>query len=244
MLPDLTVLVPLLMLAALAGAVRGFAGFGTGLVFMPIAAMLLPPVAALVILSVMDGFGGMRMIPEAWKVLDRRSLAFLIGGMLIGTPLGVWLLTSVEPETFRWIVSASVLAALIAIASGWRYSRKPGAALTAGIGGTGGVMGGFMGLPGPPVILMYLGGPQPPDQIRAGITLFLAAEVLVVLIALHLRGALEIWSLVTGAALIAPYLLTNWLGSLAFRRWGGGLFRPLAYIVMGAAALIGLPLFD
>lgn len=244
LLPDPSILLPLVILAMIAGAVRGFAGFGTGLVFMPVAATLMPPVMALVVLSVMDGFGGVRMLPEAWRAVNKRDLAFLVGGMLIGTPIGVWLVTSVEPDAFRWVVSITVILALIAIASGWRYRAKPGAALTTGIGGAGGLMGGFMGLPGPPVILMYLGGTAPAAQMRAGITLFLMAEVVVVLIALQVQGALLPKAVVTGAALILPFLMANWLGSLAFRRWGGGFFRPLAYVVMGSAALIGLPLFD
>ena len=48
---------PLLIFAVmLAGLVRGFAGFGTALVFVPLAAMVVSPVWTIVIMFVFDVF--------------------------------------------------------------------------------------------------------------------------------------------------------------------------------------------
>ncbi|HAV07572.1 MAG TPA: sulfite exporter TauE/SafE family protein, partial [Rhodobacteraceae bacterium] len=42
--------------ALIAGAVRGFSGFGTALVFLPVAGQFLSPIWALTVLTVMDAF--------------------------------------------------------------------------------------------------------------------------------------------------------------------------------------------
>ncbi|QEW20142.1 hypothetical protein LA6_002336 [Marinibacterium anthonyi] len=47
----------LIAAALLAGTVRGFAGFGTGMVFVPVAAQVLNPFWVLLVVLVMDLFG-------------------------------------------------------------------------------------------------------------------------------------------------------------------------------------------
>ena len=50
--------------AVLAGLVRGFSGFGTAMVFIPIAGQVLSPVATLIVLLVMDLIGPLpNMVP-------------------------------------------------------------------------------------------------------------------------------------------------------------------------------------
>ena len=51
----------------LAGAVRGFAGFGTGMIYMPIASQVLPPVWALVTMICLDLLGPLPAVPRALR---------------------------------------------------------------------------------------------------------------------------------------------------------------------------------
>ena len=50
--------------AVLAGLVRGFSGFGTAMVFIPIAGQVLSPVATLIVLLVMELIGPLPNIPS------------------------------------------------------------------------------------------------------------------------------------------------------------------------------------
>ncbi len=78
-------------------------------------------------------------------------------GALIGVPLGVLVLTSLTPELFRYAVSA-----VDAGAAGPAWSRACAIAgpvakpLIYATGGFAGLFGGAVGLPGPPVILLYM----------------------------------------------------------------------------------------
>ena len=51
--------------AFVAGLVRGFAGFGTAMIFLPIATQMLEPVWAVIVLILMDVIGPLPALPRA-----------------------------------------------------------------------------------------------------------------------------------------------------------------------------------
>src|SRR5258708_36542058 len=97
MLPHLDIFVPLSLIAALAGAVRGFAGFGTALVFIPIASGIVPPWQAVVILFVIDSVTTLPLVPAAVRICTWREVAPLSVGAAITVPVGAYFLLTVDP---------------------------------------------------------------------------------------------------------------------------------------------------
>ena len=142
-------LVWLLGAAFVGGLVRGFTGFGTAMVFIPVASLFLTPVSAIAALVVMDIFGPAPLLRRAWRAVDRAELGRLVLGGLIGIPLGTLALPALDPVAFRWGVSATSLTLLAVLASGWRYEGRPTARLMLAIGFAAGFLGGLAGLPGP-----------------------------------------------------------------------------------------------
>ena len=57
----------LIITVIFAGIVRGFSGFGTALIFMPIAASVTSPVWAIIIMMSFDIFGPLALLPRAWR---------------------------------------------------------------------------------------------------------------------------------------------------------------------------------
>lgn len=227
----------------LAGLVRGFTGFGTALVYVPVAARVLPPAEVVVTLLVMDLFGPLPLLAGAWRTGDRREVLRLAAGGALGVPVGVWLLTRAEPEVFRWIASALALALLALIAGGVRSPGRPGPALSSGVGALSGLMSGFSGMSGPPVVLFYLSGTGRPAAIRANLILFFSALEVFSLANFGLRGLLAPGTVLLGVLLALPYTLATIGGAALFRLRGDALFRRAAYLVVGGAALSGLPVF-
>src|SRR5262245_40240250 len=90
--------------AALAGLARGFAGFGAALIFMPLASTVVPPQLAAPILLTIDILGATGLIPRAWRESDRRNVAIMLGGALVGVPLGVYALIKGDPLVVRWAI--------------------------------------------------------------------------------------------------------------------------------------------
>jgi uncharacterized protein len=124
--------------ALAAGLFRGFSGFGTALVYIPVASRVVSPAEAVVSLLFMDLISTVVLTRGALKVANRPEALRLAAGGLAGVPLGVWLLTVAEPDTFRWIASLLALGLLALLVGGVRYEGRRGPVLTTGVGALGG----------------------------------------------------------------------------------------------------------
>ncbi|WP_282021835.1 TSUP family transporter [Ruegeria faecimaris] len=229
--------------AFLGGVVRGFSGFGTALIFLPIATPFLDPFKALTCLTIMDILGPLPNLRRAWREVDRGDLVRLVGGCALALPLGLWLLTTVDPHVFRYTVSLLAFLMLAILVFGLRYHGHVSRKMVLGIGGAGGFLGGVAGLPGPAVILFYMSRPLPVAVIRATILLYLFAFDFLLLGYLTGMDRITLPAVILGLALAVPNLAGNWLGGWMFRPEREKLYRAAAYLAIALAALSGLPLW-
>ncbi len=227
-----------------AGVVRGFSGFGTAMIFLPIAGQFLSPFAALTVLVVIDLFGPLPNVPRALRDGHPGDVARLGVGLFVAMPFGVWALSLVAPEVFRYGVSAVTLVLLILLVAGVRYRGALTRAMIFGTGALGGVMGGSVGLAGPPVILLYMASTQPPAVIRANTLIYLMLADVVLLGLLVAFGEFVLSAVALGLVLTVPYLLGNIAGAAIFRPESERLYRLAAYAIIATSALRGLPIWD
>jgi len=239
--PGLTVLALTFLLA---GLVRGFTGFGTALIFMPVGALFLPVPVAIVIVTVSGMLTWPLIVPRAFREADRREVAVLAGAAIVTAPLGVWMLGWVERDVLRWLVAAAAALTLAALVTGWRYRGRVRGAGLGLIGGAAGVLGGTTGLTGPPVILFYLAGRAGAAKVRANTFLFLAILDLGIMVNLVVQGLVDARAVWLAMILALPYGLAMSVGQALFRPERERLFRGLAYAVIAGAILTGLPLLD
>jgi uncharacterized membrane protein YfcA len=116
----------------------------------------------------------------------------------------------------------------------------PGTAETGATGLVSGVLTGFAGMPGPPVVPYYLRRAITPTLARASMmTIFMATSIAGVLSALALGVAT--WREPAFAAVLFPaVLLGNWLGHLAFGKVSDTAWRTFTGGVLGLAAVAAL----
>ena len=79
--------------------------------------------------------------------------------MILVFPAVLRLLTRTDPTIFRYLVSIMALFLLTSLLLGLRYKVHVRPCMLYGIGALSGLRGGFLGMPGPPVIFFYLSGP-------------------------------------------------------------------------------------
>src|SRR5438477_2525282 len=158
------------------GTARGFSGFGSALIFMPLASSMAAPRLVAALLLIIDFVAAAPLIPNAWKHADRKATAVMVFGALIGVPIGTYFLSRLDPVTTRWIISAFVFALLLLLVSGWRYRGADHAALSIGIGGLSGFCSGLAQTGGPPIVGYWLGRPISSVIARANILLFFGAS--------------------------------------------------------------------
>ncbi|WP_171130151.1 MULTISPECIES: sulfite exporter TauE/SafE family protein [unclassified Ruegeria] len=230
--------------ALLGGIVRGFSGFGTALVFLPIASPFLGPFGAIIALVIMDVFGPLPNLRRAWADVNKPDLARLLLACGLILPMGLWLLGRTEPEVFRYVVSGLSLTMLVILIFGLRYRGTVTGPMVFGTGAAAGFLGGIAGLPGPAVILFYMSRPLPVAVIRATILLFLLGFDVLMLGYLTGMGELSWTTASLGLVLAIPNVVGNLLGGWVFRPEKEHLYRGAAYVVIAAAALFGLPIWS
>lgn len=236
-------LIWLVLAVFIAGLVRGFAGFGSAMIIMPVASSILSPVEAVIFLVAAEMLGPLPNLPAAWREGRPRDVGVLMIGAVIALPIGLLCLSLINPLIFGWIISIAVIVLLSLTVSGWRYKGTLSRGLTIATGGLGGFMTGFAGIPGPPVIMLYMASQLPIWVIRANFLLYLLAIDLVLFPVLWLSG-LMVWKIaLLGLMVGIPNLIANVIGARLFDPQAERVFRNVAYVVIASSAIIGLPLW-
>src|SRR5450755_817467 len=222
-------------IALVSGTARGFSGFGSALIFMPLASSMAAPRLVAALLLIIDFVAALPLAPNAWKHADRKATAVMVSGALIGVPIGTWFLSRLDPVTTRWIISAFVFALLMLLLSGWRYRGKDHAALAIGVGGLSGFCSGLAQTGGPPIVAYWLGRPLPANVARANIMLFFAASDVFSVVSYAVTGLITIEAI--GFALIVGpvYAIGVALGAALFGRASETVFRAICYALIAAA---------
>ena len=231
-------------IAFVSGTARGFSGFGSALIFMPLASSMAAPRLVAALLLIIDFVAAAPLVPNAWKHADRRATAVIVLGALIGVPIGTWFLSRLDSVTTRWIISAFVFALLMLLLSGWRYRGKGNPAVSIGIGGLSGFCSGLAQTGGPPIVGYWLGRPIPSVMARANIMLFFAASDFFSVVSYALAGLITA-DAIRFSFLVGPvYGIGVWFGASLFGRASERLFRAICYVLIAAAVVIGLPAMD
>ena len=233
-----------LFLAALVGGlVRGFTGFGFAMVFVPVAAAAVGPAAAVGLIWVVDApfslWFGARSAPRAvW----REVVPLLIGSTLL-LPVGVQLLTHLDPALTRWITACAILLALAALVSGWRYKGEPSLPLSLATGGASGLASGFAALGGMPLAVFWLASQRASArQVRDNLMAYFGLSTLVSGVVFTATGVLTGPRFAEAVPLLLPYGVGLWIGSHGFRHASDRTFRVIAYAVILVAVCLALPL--
>lgn len=229
--------------ALLAGAVYGFAGFGAALVFMPISVTLVPPAMAVAAFALTALIALVTVVPRAWGAVDKPGLGQMLLGTMLGFPLGIWALRVWDGALIRLAVSVVVLITLAVLVAGWRMAARPRPAARLGVGAATGVIGGATGVTGPVVILFNLGAGAPAARTRANTLVFLTLCSGILLGQLWLQRLLPPAAIWLGVVLMLPYGVGNWIGQALFDPAAERLYRRVAYAIIAASALVGLPIW-
>lgn len=228
----------------ISGTARGFSGFGSALIFMPLASSLAAPRLTAALLLIIDFVGALPLLPNAWQKADRKATGIIVIGALVGVPIGTWLLTRLDPVTTRWIISGFVTALLLLLLSGWRYRGPDHVALSVGIGALSGFCSGLAQTGGPPIVGYWLGRPVASEIARANIVLFFGASDFFSVVSYAMSGLMSrdamLFSLLVGPI----YAIGIRFGASLFGRASEVLFRSICYALIALAVIFGLPVLD
>jgi uncharacterized protein len=225
------------LVAAVAGMVRGFAGFGAAMVMTPVFSALYGPEVGIVLCMLLEIVVALPLLPRAVRHVDWRVIGLLLAAAIVGAPLGNFVLTLVAPQPMRWVISAIVLSAVAMLASGWRYSGGPRPVATLAAGAVSGFLNGLSGMAGPPIAFYYLASTEAAVKVRANLTTYF---VFVDLVALSLFFGRDLvgWNTAVQSAFLAPaVILGGLIGERLFPLASEGFYRRLALGLLVAVAI-------
>lgn len=223
-----------------AAIVRGYSGFGFSMFAVTGLSLLRPPAEVVPMVLTLEIAASAHLLPAVWSDVDWRSLRWLLAGMLVSTPLGVWVLASTPASSTRVLVSVLVLIASAGLWRGFALRRVPGPGATFATGAVSGLLNGTAAIAGPPAILFYFSSPAAAAVSRASlITYFLGTDV----VAASFSAA---YGLLTPAALLRALVLLVPLGcgvAIGNRRFiasDPGVFRRVVLALLMVLAITGL----
>ncbi|PTM41380.1 sulfite exporter TauE/SafE family protein [Bosea sp. 124] len=235
----------LLAATMLGGLVRGFTGFGFAMVFMPLASMVIGPVAALGLIWCIDLPFALPIAARNARQAEWREVLPLLLTATLALPAGLWLLLWLDRETMRWILAGLVLTAVALMASGWRYHGRPGIPLSLGVGVLSGLFNGMASIGGMPLAVFWLGAQRNDrHKTRANLQTFFGISTLISGAILWQKGILTMAAMMMAVPLFAGYGVALWAGTHGFQLASESTFRRIAYAVIFLSAMVSLPLWD
>ena len=228
------------LLAAFGSAfVRGLTGFGMAILLVPILALALSPVDAVLLANFLSVYIGLTEIRRLLRGAER-SAWVIIALVAVTTPLGLYALSLTSPAIARLVIAVIALTAFFAILLPRHGSLDHHPATTTGVGVLSGLMTGYAGMPGPPVVPYYVGRDIPRETAKASMMLIFTCASTTGLMSGAAIGVLD-WSLGLLAVLLFPaVLMGNWLGDKASGRIEDRTWRTCVGVVLGGAAMAAL----
>lgn len=232
--------IALALTAALAAAfVRGLAGFGMAILLVPVLALAIPPAEAVVVGNWLGLLIGLKDFRHNLANAERsvRTIALLA---VLATPLGVALLSLTAPPFARMLIALVALGAFLLVLLPQREPHPPGRLTTGLTGIASGLLAGFAGMPGPPVVPYYLGRRIEPRIARASMLVIFMATSLAGVLSATMLGVATVREPLLALGLFPAVIVGDWLGHKAFGKVSTRAWRLFVGIVLGAAAFSAL----
>ena len=233
-----------LAIAILSGVVRGFSGFGSAQIYIPLIAALYSPRVAAVTLLLFDTFGSAPFTVRAFAHCTWREVLPIYIAAALAAPVGTLALMVLNPIILRWFISIMVLTMVCVLVSGWRYHGRPSLPVTIGVGLFSGFGGGAVQIAAPTVLIYWLGGKSNVLTVRANLLVYFLILGLTLIVIYFFQGLFTPQLVVLALLLGIPFFAATAIGARLFHGTSDLLYRRIAYAIITGAALISLPIFD
>lgn len=217
-----------------ASSTQVIAGFGFGLLSMPIMTLAIPVEQAVVVSTLLSMASTLWMGWHLRADIDRPIAKRITLAALVGMPLGLWILSVVSDRALRLTLGVSVLIATVLLVRRINLAHV-GPRLDIALGFVSGVLNTSLSTNGPPLVFGLQARQMKPDQFRATLSAVFAMSSIVALALFIAAGK------VTGdglhAVLVAfpAWLLGQALGWPIRRHFHGERFRATVLILLTIA---------
>lgn len=225
---------------ALAGAIRGFAGFGLSALAMAMLATLIPPVQLLPVFWFLEMSASLALMRGGWADADRPTAAMLVVASGLCLPLGLGVSVALDPRASKvaaltvLIVLALVQLARIRVPA---LATRPGT-LAAGAGA--GLITGIAGAGGMVIALYAMVRDLPARRMRGTLNIYMLGAGVLGLASHLVVGTMTQTAAIRGVALVVPTLIGVAIGRALFTPRWEPLYKPICLTLLVGLAAAGL----
>ena len=230
----------ILVLAAVfvAGFVRGYTGFGSALIVVPVLAYVFGPREAVVMHSVIELPVILGLLPAAVRSAQRNVALPMMAMLSVTVPIGALILTFIDPAILKIIISVVVLMMVALLTVQRQITALLGRGGTIAGGAVGGLVQGSTGTGGPPIVTALIARGDNPDSTRGNIIAVMSTVIFSSLVWFSVFGLIS-WEVLVIGTLVSPLCLFATLaGSRAFRLGGGRSHRNVTLAILALTALL------
>jgi len=227
-------------IAAFAGVLRGFTGFGLALAAVPALTLILPPREVVPCVLLLQVVAGLQLVPSTRHVVDWVALVPILAGAVVATPIGTAVLAEVPSDPMRMAIGVVLL---VAVALLWRtptFQTRPGLAVRLALGVVSGLLNGGTAMAGPPVIAYFLAASDRVDVGRASLLMYFFLLSVAGTAAAVFAGLITARTLVLGAMLLPAIVVGNGIGHRLFGRASAEAYRRVALALLAAMAVVAI----
>ena len=229
-----------------AAFVIGAIGFGFGLTTSPLLLLFLDPQTVVIVINAVAIIAFSLVLVETREHLRNRELAPMAFAAVLGTPIGVFALSTLDPTVLRISIGVLVLflTAIVVINAEWRvpYPRVSGPIL--GLISSACTTGLAIG--GPILVLFFLGRRMDRNGVRASMAFFFTIMYVAAAIGYAIQGLFTTERIILIAAATPAVALGYWIATKLTGRMNEKIFRPtvVGVIVISSVVVIGRELIS
>ena len=224
----------------IASVVRGYSGFGFSAVLVAGMAFFVDPVEAVSLAIGLEVLASVVQASSVWDDIDWRRLGVLVAAAIVGNPVGVLILTTVDADPLRAFTFITLAVLTVGVLAGKTVAIPSTLSAFFVVGVVAGVVNGATAMSGLVLVLAMTALQVAPAEMRGTLVAYFFASDIAVLGLLLWRGELDAiyaWRLVFAIPLMVAGVL---IGSRAFAGTSVESFKRVTLMLLLAISVVGL----
>ena len=224
----------------IASIIRGFNGFGFSATCISGFSFILPAIEIVPIILILEVLISIFMAPYVWNKIDWNLVFKVLIGIIIGSPIGLFLLKYFSPETTHLYVCLIIILFSILLMKGYTNKNiyNNGSKTFTGI--ISGTLNGLTTLGGMPVALFLLVTSIQPAVIRGSLAaLFFLTDIYAFALS-FLAGIVDMTTIYRSIPLIIILPIGVFIGDKFFVKSKEALYRKVVFYFLIIISIIGI----
>ncbi|WP_416176164.1 sulfite exporter TauE/SafE family protein [Clostridium sp.] len=234
---DIYVIILSILIIFFASCVQGAVGFAYALIAVPLLSFILPMKIIVPIIVISSFINNIIVAYSTRDFIDIGRIWLMILFGVLGIPLGVYALTTINPELLKLIVGILILINSILMIKGHTVKFKR-VKLAYRVGFISGVLNGSVSISGPPIALFLNNEGYGKDEFRASFALYGIIANTLTIITFGFDGLLSKDMFSVLAINIVPLLLGSFLGLFISNKISNEYFKKIVLFLLVIISIV------